>query len=407
MKKLLLLAILLSYSFINAQISFEKGYFITTNGIQTACFIKNIDWNYNPTDFKYKINSEDTDTKTETITNVQEFGIENHTTYKRAKVNIDTSSDVLESFSTDKNPIWKEQLVFLKVLVKGDASLYYYANNDITRFFYETAERPLEQLVRKEYLAQLDNSKATVENNYFRQQLFNNVKTNNTTENDVKNLSYKKDALMKYFLKHNNVSSSDIEKTITSANKSIYLMKITPGIGFSSISVDGSYGYNNVDYGQKVTFKIGLEGEFILPFNKNKWSLFINPTYQQYENKKESGVTSGTNNGVKTEFPSEAKYTAIQVPFGVRYYFFLSNNSKIFTNAGYAFDVSGKFKITSQPTTLESSTSGNFLFGLGYNFKNKLSAEIRVNTRKEVLNAYNSFSGSYQSLDFILGYTIF
>ncbi|CAA9198038.1 porin family protein [Flavobacterium collinsii] len=409
MKKLLLLAILLSYSFINAQISFEKGYFISNNGTRTECFIKNIDWNYNPTDFKYKINSEDTDTKTETITNVQEFGIENHTTYKRAKVNIDLSSDVLESFSTDKNPIWKEQLVFLKVLVKGEASLYYYTNNDITRFFYETKERSAEQLVHKEYIAELNNSRTTVENNYFRQQLFNNVKTKNTTEYDVKNLPYKKEALMKYFLKYNNISSDEIEKTITSANKSIYHLKITPGIGFSSISIDGINrdGYNSVDYSKKATFKIGLEGELILPFNKNKWSLFINPTYQQYENKSETGVINYMNDGMRVEFPSEVKYSAIQIPFGVRHYFFLSSKSKIFINAGYAIDVSGKFKLTSKPTNLDSSTSGNFLTGLGYNFKNKVTAEIRANSRKDILTGFTSYSGAYRSLDFILGYTIF
>ncbi|WP_374174162.1 hypothetical protein [Flavobacterium tructae] len=409
MKKLLLTAFLLACSLLNAQISFEKGYFISNNGTRTECFIKNIDWNYNPTDFRYKINNEESETKTETITNVQEFGIENSATYKRAKVNVDISSDALESFSTDKNPVWKEQLIFLKVLVKGSASLYYYSNNDITRFFYETQEKPLEQLVRKEYLAEVNNSRTAVENNYFRQQLFNNVKTKSTTENDVKNLPYKKEALMKYFLKYNNISSDEIEKTITSVNKSIYLLKITPGIGLTSISIDGINrdGYNSVAYSKKVTFKIGLEGEFILPFNKNKWSLFVNPTYQQYEDKSETGVINYMNDGMRVEFPSEVKYTAVQVPFGVRYYFFLNNKSKIFINAGYAIDVSGKLKLTSKPANLDSSTSGNFLTGLGYNFKNKVSAEIRVNGRKEVLNGFVSYSGAYRSLDFILGYTIF
>lgn len=406
MKKLLLIAFLLYYSFINAQISFEKGYFISNNGIRTECFIKNMDWQYNPTDFKYKINSEDNDNKTETITDVQEFGIGN-TTYKRARVNIDISSNALESLSSDKNPVWEEQIIFLKILVKGDASLYYYASDGIARFFYETQEKPLEQLVHKEYISQLDNSRNTSENNYFRQQLFNNVKTESTTENDVKNLLYKKEALIKYFLKYNNVSSDEIEKTITSANKSLYFLKITPGIGFSSISIDGSGGYNDVNYDKKTNFKIGIEGEFILPFNKNQWSLFVNPTYQQYESKKESGVTSGINNGEKIEYPSEIKYTAIEVPFGVRYYFFLNNNSKIFINAGYAFDINGKFKLTSKPTNIDSNTSGNFLTGLGYNFKNKLSAEIRINTGKNIINGWNSFSGNYKSLDFILGYTLF
>ncbi|WP_431243220.1 hypothetical protein ACQ9BO_00425 [Flavobacterium sp. P21] len=96
MKKLLLFTLLLCGSFINAQITFEKGYFISNEGKQTECFIKNLDWKNNPKDFKYKTDPNEKDFQTESIANVQEFGIINETTFKRFKINIDRSSNELK-----------------------------------------------------------------------------------------------------------------------------------------------------------------------------------------------------------------------------------------------------------------------------------------------------------------------
>ncbi|KAF2341285.1 hypothetical protein [Flavobacterium tistrianum] len=105
MKKTLLLILFLYCTFSNAQISFEKGCFISNNGIRTECFIRNLDWKNNPTDFKYKSQISDNDYKTETIANVQEFGIDNTVTFKRAKVKMDRSSDNLDKLSETGQPV--------------------------------------------------------------------------------------------------------------------------------------------------------------------------------------------------------------------------------------------------------------------------------------------------------------
>ncbi|MFB9077598.1 hypothetical protein ACFFLS_01190 [Flavobacterium procerum] len=407
MKKFLLLTFLFCYSLMNAQISFEKGYFISNDNKKTECYIKNVDWNYNPIEFKYKINIEDSNVKTETIANVKEFGINDNNTYQRAKVNIDISSSELERLSVNKNPDWKEDLIFLKVLVKGDTSLYQYVNPEMTRFFYETKNSQLEQLVYKEYFDQESTPRTAIENNYYRQQLLNNVKSENITDNDIKRVIYKRESLMKYFLKYNNVSTKEIENTITSANKSIYLLKVTAGVGFSSISIDATGGYSDVQYDKKTILRMGLEGELILPFNKNKWSLFVNPTYEQYEDQQDFGLANNRNNGGKTDYSSEVKYSSIVVPVGARYYFFLNNTSKIFINAGYTLNIGGKFKYTAVLLNFDSNPTGSFFTGLGYNFKNKLSAEVRANVRKDLINGHSSFVGNYKSLDVVLAYTIF
>ncbi|MDX6180584.1 PorT family protein [Flavobacterium sp. Fl-77] len=410
MKRNLLFIFLLCYAFANAQISFEKGYFISNDEIKTECFIKNIDWYNNPVDFSYKVDANDGNIKIQTIANVKEFGIENGATYKRANIKVDISSNKLENLSSIKNPIWRDEVAFLKVLVQGKASLYYYTNKDISRFFYETTNTPIEQLVYKEYLFTNNetDAKSIEENNYYKQQLYNNISNENTNLGEIKKLNYKTDQLVKYFLKYNNVDAKTIEKTLTS-KKSIYLLKVTAGASSSSLTVNGaggSYGFKDAEYDNKIGLKIGLEGEYILPFNKNKWSLFINLVYQKYEDTQEYGVVTGINNGVVFQYPSEVKYSGLQLPIGLRHYFFLNNNSKIFINAGYALNINGKFSLKSKPINIDGKSGGNILYGIGYDFKSKINAEIRVNANRNLLRYYNAFYTDYNTIDLMLSYTL-
>lgn len=67
----------------------------------------------------------------------------------------------------------------------------------------------------------------------------------------------------------------------------------------------------------------------------------------------------------------------IEMPVGVRHYFFLNKNSKLFINASYIFDICSKSTIEYKRTdnsiyNLFESKSNNVLgFGIGYKFKDK------------------------------------
>ena len=152
MKKKLLLALTVIFA-INSysQISFESGYFINNSNQKTECFIKNIDWANNPTEFEYKL-TEKSEKKKATIKTVKEFSIYDTSKYVRATINIDISRNSNDELSTTKKAIFKEEELFLKVLIEGKASLYLYKYSNLTKFFFSKDGSKTEQLIFKKYL---------------------------------------------------------------------------------------------------------------------------------------------------------------------------------------------------------------------------------------------------------------
>lgn len=150
-KKLLFILTIILTTHCFSQISFESGYYIDNSNQKIKCLIKNIDWKNNPTQFKYKL-TKTSDAKEITIKSVKEFGIDNVSKYIRCSVNIDKSSEYLNKLSNDKEPLFNEEELFLKVLIEGEASLYHYSEDgNLKRFFYDTQNTNIKQLIFKSY----------------------------------------------------------------------------------------------------------------------------------------------------------------------------------------------------------------------------------------------------------------
>jgi len=266
MRKQLLVIALITISCIESysQIIFENGYFVNESSKKIECLIKNIDWKDNPTEFEYKLSPNDTVRKA-TIQTVKEFGVNNVSKYIRAKINIDRSSDQIHHMSNKRNPIFQEELVFLKVLIEGQASLYLYVDANLTRFFYQLNDSEINQLVYKRFLVGNNTSK----NNYFRQQLFLQLKCEEIQLNDLKHLSYSRQDLERLFIKYNECASNNYISFEPKQKKDLFNLGIRPGLNFSSLKIQDPTPDSRVtDFGNSIRMRYGIEAEFIFPFNK-------------------------------------------------------------------------------------------------------------------------------------------
>ncbi|WP_430412593.1 hypothetical protein [Kordia sp.] len=404
MKKnyLILLLFFVSTTGLFAQINFEKGYFISNNGQKTDCYIKNVDWINNPVSFDYKITLDDA-VKTAKLVSVKEFVIPSVFKYEKHTVQIDMSESDYAKLTYDRKPIWEEKTVFLNVLVEGKASLYRYKNSGISRFFYKNENTNIKQLVKKDYLS--ENGGLAV-NNEYRQQLYTELACESISRKRVSRLGYKKSDLTKFFIAYNTCKNNDFTKYEQISKGKIHLRAEIGGmnqkITLENEETISGLASNTSETGQNWSPRIGIDFEYVLPFNKNKWAVFIAPYYQSY---KGEGEFKAAPLRLVPDLTYKVEYAAIQLPFGIRHYIFLNNDSRIFLNAGVIIDLPLKQNFDANAASLNEDfrTSAGGIFGIGFNY-NKYYAEARITTSRELIEKSAIFSLDLSQFSFVLGY---
>ncbi|WP_053002194.1 outer membrane beta-barrel protein [Kordia jejudonensis] len=401
---LTLLLLLLSASGLFAQIKFEKGYFISNNGQKTDCYIKNVDWLNNPTDFTYKL-TEDGEIQTGKLVAVKEFVIPSVCKYEKHTVLIDFSNTDLSKLNYDKNPEWKEQTVFLNVLVEGKASLYRYKNGELSKLFYKIDDGQIKQLIKKSYLSK-DGKLA--ENNEYRQQLYTDLACESISRNSISRLRYNKNDITKLFVAYNTCMNDDFTAFKQTTNGKIGI-RANIGANYQKTVLETGNSFfgssaSSVDSEQKFSPRIGVDVEYVFGFNKSKWAVFIEPSYQSY---KGSGTFVRVNIGSRSDY--EIEYSAIQLPIGIRHYMFLDNTSKLFLNFGAIVDVTLNTKSDGLLSLQNDNfkTSAGAVFGIGYSYENTYSIELRYTTPRELLEKTTGTSLKLHQVGLLVGYRFF
>lgn len=400
----ILVTVIKSYS----QIKFEEGYFIDNSNQKIECLIKNIDWVNNPSYFFYK--KDDTDkSKKITVDEVKEFGIYEKLKYVKFLVNIDNSSNLINDLDYSRNPVFEKKTIFLKVVIEGEASLYSYRNRNKKKFFFKKKSLPVEQLIFKKFLS----GNKIKNNNSFKNLLWKNLKCKDISYESFEKLKYLEKDLSKLFKKYNECKNEvflSFKKEKGSINLSLKYSLIK-----SSLSIQNTldFSYIDVDFKDKIRSKFGFEVEYIMPFNRNKWSFTLEPTYQKY-----SSIATTEINPFRLVVPTEIgvsfDYESIEIPLGLKHYFFLNSNSKIFVSSFIIFDTILNNNLTffsgfssNDSEAFQVSDNINYGFGFGYKYKNTFSVEFRHFLEKDILNSSVGWNLNYQSSGLIFGYTLF
>lgn len=409
MKYLLSIATLLFFAMANAQIKFESGYIITATGTKTECLVKNNDWRNTPENFEYKL-SEGSATLKATTDNITEVSVAGQT-FRRFTVNIDRSSDELASISTSSEPVISRETVFLKLLVKGDANLYKYYDGSSLRYFYTTndTEEPI-ALIYKMYRG--DNNKILYNKTY--KSALQKLTGSKVNEPQLyKNLDYKDKDMVALFRKYNGITDETAESSTPTLKGKLHL-KVGAEARMVSLEADFlASASSSYTFDSKATPAFGAELEWVMPFNRNKWGLFLAPYYHTYKNS--GSKTFGT--GASTvENKWEARYTALELNLGGRYYMYLSGDARVFLNGGFVFSkgfnnsglkysrlLDGTNTLSVEATTEKQS---GFFAGAGFAYKN-ISGEIRYRGKHSITGGYGGWASEYGGVGLLIQYSIF
>lgn len=109
------------------------------------------------------------------------------------------------------------------------------------------------------------------------------------------------------------------------------------------------------------------------------------------------------NKGIRTY---KIDYTSIEFPIVIRYYFLRNNDSSFFINGAIVFSTPINLSIKIESNNLNTSTSSNYSFGVGYILTSKYSLEHNYQTPRDLIKNTGFFDSKYNSLSFMYGFTI-
>jgi len=311
---------------------------------------------------------------------------------------MDRSSNISSSLSLEKNPVFKKETLLLQLLVEGDADLYAYRDKNLMRYFL-FIDNNIEQLVYKKYMQ----SKSQIaKNNLYKQQLSQKLKCHSIQAKQFESLTYSKAELIGIFKDYNTCKNSDYVYN-KKENKGSFQLSIRPGVTLNNfkIQTDAYYADGEIVNFQGMTgFRLGAEVEYVFPFNKNKWSIISEPTYNYI-----SAETLDVSDN-----PSYLDYNSFELPLGLRHYLFLNDDSKIYLNASIIVVLQLDSKVRMfDGYDFEFESGTNFALSIGYKFKNKFAIEYQYKTTEK----FDFDRGTihqptfFDSMALILGYSFF
>ncbi len=374
MKKIYFLCFMITAQLVIAQIKFENAYLIDQSGNRKDVLIRNGDWLENPSNIQLK-DSEASKEYSLGLNEVQEFGFEDGTVFR--KFTLDISNYAKDLGKIDNNPDFspQKQTVFLRQLSTGKLNLYSYYKGTPKYFYAAPGEQPTQLLYRRYYNDK--NDLQTV--NTYRQQLARLLNCPGTNYNAAQ---YSTTSLQQLFDTYNNdcnrVKSSGV-------GKSKFAVNIVAEAHMLQTSFNSPIYYlDNIKMESKLVPKFGIELEYFLPFNKQSFSVTAAPKYYKYENEyvRVYDVSPHTQT-------IQLSTSTLEIPVGFRYYNYFTDSSSLFVTLAYQIktDFEGTISVNSQERELKSGSATSFLFGVGYRYK-RLMGEL-------VYAPYRSSSTSY------------
>lgn len=340
---------------------------------------------------------------------MQGFKVEGASEYIKFTLDIDRTSDVASKWEHDRNPKFSTETHLLKLLSSGDVDLYEYREDFLTRYIIQVGTSDPEQLIYKKYLVDVDGVANVTENSTFRNQLYTALQCGETNSDDFKHLDYRRRDIEKMINDYNVCTNSTVE--VAKAKKVDNPINMSLRLGLRMFSLGFSSAANNVDpveFANKPGYSIGALLEYKLPFNKNKWSLTAEPTFNS--SNLENKFDYPTWRDKDYQMPISVNYQSLELILGTRYYFYFGQNLKMFGAASLTFDKPlGATIVAKDENTnlmdLELSSTPSSNLSVGLQLWEKVGVEVRYGFRRRLLQQYDNWKGEYKSVNFLIGYT--
>lgn len=298
--------------------------------------------------------------------------------------------------------------------MEGETDLYLYKKGTMERYFYHVNGEDVEPLTYKKYMR----GGHLAINNRYKQQLLIDLECESITLDDVKDLDYSKKDLIKFFKSYNTCLGSESVVFKENQKRKSLNFYLKGGVDLATMMIEKGFMAAGYEAGFGLRPRFGVEIEYIMPFNRNKWGVYAESNYRTHE-MHESFQTNFVNN-YSTVLNVEMDFLSTGI--GFRHYFFLNESSKLFVNAMVLSDIPLKSDIlfeTDERYSLDPHLDDTYTrpyvsVGGGFTYADRVSIEFRYDFQKTtvgsktVLRYYNlNWMAQTTAASVVLGYKLF
>lgn len=403
---LFFLAVILQSLFSSGQIKFVDGYVVMNNQNKVICQIRNAGQEESGLHFLYRMHEKSDIQKVE-LSKIKEFGIEGEMKYLRALIAVDVSPERI-AWLKDTIPVWEEGHAYIQVLVESElAVLYAYYDHGRPLFYYSSGDSVMVPLVYKRYQLEVTPGvvQQTLYNHGYLDQLGHNFSCNGKEK--LTSMPYTKKALVSYFINYNICRGVDYT-VYGSAGVKKPVIRLKAGISANRMQLDVN---EFADARPNVTFSgenspgFGAELEYLLPFNKYKWSLFAETNFYSYQSdevKITGAVSPESYEGYRFD------YKTLEFPIGITYYSNLNEDHKLFVRGAFVphMILKGSNITFNGIYFYDLSTSSRLMFGVGYQYR-RLGLELRMYTNQNLTQNIEKRGSDLSQLSGRVSYVLF
>ena len=263
---------ILSFQLIFSQENYISGYVIKNNSDTVHGLIDYRNWSYNPNTINFKKNMKD-DPISFSPNDIKEFKVGKEV-YVSGTIKSEISSSQTNQLSYEFSIKTKDHKTFVKTLIRGNKSLYYFKNIDEKENFYIKQDTSFELLIYKKFLTTKNIEDLITENKRFICQLTIYLADCKTIQTQLKNTTYSEKSLLHLFEYYYKCSSIDL-----SFKKEIEKIKIKFGVftGISRTALifkgDAISDYLAAGYEPSINLCYGLSVDLNMPKDARKWSI--------------------------------------------------------------------------------------------------------------------------------------
>ncbi len=390
---LVLLSSLLSIA--TAQVDFEPGYFIDTEANRVDCLVRNLDWRNTPSTFKYKLPGTD-GVLERGLDETVEFGVDGQRRFIRREIQFDSSSTDLQALTEEMEPRLKAMVVFLDVLVEGDATLYLY--KDVREHFYlAVKDGSMNYLVNRAYSPR-DN-----EIRYNRSYL-GYLRTNLTCPDGStivdRKLRYLTRELTGVVTEYNDCVGSS---RATYNSQKVRKLQFGVHLGVFSPALVQGFGFGDalpVAFNDRLGYRVGLLAEVPSVFNADRVSIILEPTLMLFSG---DGALSASG----ADFEVNVAYTTLELPIGGRYHLYFDNGNKVYAEGLFIYDLdfNGTLSTSRSLFKFDIRSNGSYGVGVGYKHGAHLSVGARYVGGRNILFKFPDLTSRFSYLLAQVAYT--